>query len=193
LNTVIPKRIVILVSGEGTNAENILKFFENRQEVEICGIICNRKEAGIYHRVVPYKKEVIHISNSEIIEGKLLSTLHQLYPDLIVLAGFLVKIPESITDAFSHKIINLHPSLLPKHGGKGMYGNHVHQAVINSGDNKSGITIHYVNSEYDQGAVIKQVEIPISNHETVESLSKKIQELEHYHFPKEIEKLIKTP
>ena len=119
-----------------------------------------------------------------------LEILRTLQPDLIVLAGFLWKVPESIVKEFEGRIINIHPALLPKYGGKGMYGMHVHKAVKTSGDDKTGITIHYVNERYDEGAVIRQAQIPISSEDNAEDIAKKVHQLEYQHYPEVIQELL---
>ena len=184
--------LVIFASGEGSNAEKILEFFEGHKKVKISWIITNNEEAGVLKKAQKYRKGIQVISNSVLIKNAKQFTefLHMERIDWIILAGFLLKIPTEIVQAFPNKIINLHPSLLPKFGGKGMYGIHVHRAVIASAEKESGITIHLVNEEYDKGEIVFQQTCLIEPGETPETLSSKVQQLEHKFFPKIIEKVI---
>ena len=186
------KRLVIFASGSGTNAENIARYFKASNTVEVSLILCNNPKAKVLDRAkqlnlgaMTFNREVFQ--NSSLI----IDLLKNLNPDLIVLAGFLWKIPEAMVSNFPNKIINVHPALLPKYGGKGMYGKHVHEAVIANKESESGITIHYVNEHYDEGAIIFQASCSLNNMDTVDSLSTKIHALEMEHFPKVIESLIK--
>ena len=184
-------KILIFASGSGTNAEQIIRHFSPNSSVEVMGVYSNNPSAFVLERakqlgVSPYVFNREQLQNPE----DLLKDLQAQSPDLIVLAGFLWKVPPHIIDAFPNKIVNIHPALLPKYGGKGMYGHHVHQAVIDAKETESGISIHYVNSQYDQGAIIFQAKTTIDSDETPESLAQKIQQLEHKHFPEEIEKLL---
>ncbi|WP_115460644.1 phosphoribosylglycinamide formyltransferase [Winogradskyella aurantiaca] len=188
------KRLVIFASGSGTNAENIAKYFETSKTAEVSLILCNNPKAKVLERAkqlkigaITFNKEVFQ--NSKII----IDLLKNLNPDLIILAGFLWKIPEALVTSFPNKIINVHPALLPKYGGKGMYGKHVHEAVIANKESESGITIHYVNEHYDEGATIFQASCSLTNVDTVDSLSAKIHDLEMEHFPKVVESLIQEP
>lgn len=169
------KKILIFASGNGTNTQNIINYFRN-SDVIVSKIICNYSEAKVLDISQNENIESIIISKNQLDSDDVLNLLKQLEPDLIVLAGFLLKIPKSITDLF--KVINLHPSLLPKFGGKGMYGMNVHKAVIESFDEESGITIHWVNENYDEGNIIKQYKCVVSALDTPETLSEKIKDLE---------------
>lgn len=182
----------IFASGGGTNAENLIKYFANDTRIKIKLIFTNNENAGVVARAEKYKKNVQLISKDSLnhYANQLIDFLKAEKIDLIVLAGFLLKIPEPIVKAFPKKIINIHPSLLPKFGGKGMHGMNVHRAVIDSGDTESGITIHYVNEEYDKGEIILQAKCSIEKRDTPESLAAKIHELEMENFPKAIEKLL---
>lgn len=182
----------IFASGGGTNAENLIKYFANDTRIKIKLIFTNNENAGVVARAEKYKKNVQLISKDSLnhYANQLIDFLKAEKIDLIVLAGFLLKIPEPIVKAFPKKIINIHPSLLPKFGGKGMHGMNVHRAVIDSGDTESGITIHYVNEEYDKGEIILQAKCSIEKRDTPESLAAKIHELEMGNFPKAIEKLL---
>lgn len=179
----------IFASGEGTNAENLFQYFANDTRIKIKLVVTNKDNAGVIARAEKFKKNVQIISKSalENYSEKFIEFLKLEHIDLIILAGWLVKIPESFIKAFPDKIINLHPALLPKYGGKGMYGMNVHRAVIENKETESGITIHFVNEEYDKGKIILQASCKIDKNETPESLSKKIQQLEFEHLPKAVE------
>ena len=181
--------VAIFASGEGTNAENLFNYFANDSRIKIKLVVTNKDDAGIILRAAKYKKNVQILSKSALqnYSNQFIEFLKVEHIDLIVLAGFLLKIPIEFINAFPNKIINLHPSLLPKYGGKGMFGKHVHQAVIDNKEKQSGITIHFVNEEFDKGEIILQAVCEINLYETVETLTKKIQELEFEHFPKAIE------
>ena len=182
----------IFASGEGTNAENIIKYFTNDPRIKIKLVFTNRAEAGVIARAEKHKKNVQIISKDSL-ENKTSQIIEFLKAEkinLIILAGFLLKILEALLKAFPDKIINVHPALLPKFGGKGMYGMHVHKAVIANKENESGITVHFVNEEYDEGKIILQEKCSVANNDTAESLAKKIHELEYVYFPKAIEKLL---
>jgi phosphoribosylglycinamide formyltransferase-1 len=169
------KKILIFASGNGTNTQNIINYFRD-SDVVVSKIICNYSGAKVLDIARIENIESIIISKDQLDTDAVLNLLKQLEPDLIVLAGFLLKMPKSITDIF--KIVNLHPSLLPKFGGKGMYGMNVHKAVIESFEEESGITIHWVNENYDEGNIIKQYKCRVSDLDTPETLSEKIRELE---------------
>jgi phosphoribosylglycinamide formyltransferase-1 len=184
------KRIVIFASGSGSNAENIYHQFAN-ENIEIVAIFCNNEKAGVIERAnrlnIP-----LHLfnrndfNNTNIVDQEILNY----QPDLIVLAGFLWKIPERLIALFPNKIINIHPALLPNYGGKGMYGHFVHNAVINAKETKSGITIHYVNEHYDEGKYIFQAECEVTSNDSPETLADKIHQLEFANFPQIIKKII---
>lgn len=185
--------VAIFASGEGTNAENLFNYFTNDTRLKIKLVITNKDDAGIVVRAEKYKKNVQIISKQalENYTEQIIEFLKVEKIDLIVLAGFLLKIPEAFVKAFPNKIINIHPSLLPKYGGKGMYGNFVHKAVIENKEIESGITIHFVNEEYDKGTIILQAKCDVTAHDTVETLSQKIRKLEFEYLPKAIEKFLK--
>ncbi len=186
------KNVAIFASGEGTNAENLFNYFNNDKRVKFKLVITNSDTAGVIERAEKYKKNVQIISKAALYEytDKIIEFLKTEQIDIIVLAGFLLKIPEAFIKAFPNQIINIHPSLLPKYGGKGMYGMNVHKAVIENKETESGITIHYVNEEYDKGEVILQAKCEIDENDTPETLSAKIRKLEFEFFPKAIEKII---
>lgn len=169
------KKIIIFASGNGTNTQNIINYFRS-SEVVVSKIICNYSGAKVLDIARNENIESIIVSKDQLDTDGVLNLLKQLEPDLIVLAGFLLKMPKSITDTF--KIVNLHPSLLPKFGGKGMWGMNVHKAVIESFEEESGITIHWVNENYDEGNIIKQYKCRVSDLDTPETLSEKIRDLE---------------
>jgi len=186
------KNVAIFASGEGTNAENLFNYFNNDKRVKIKLVVTNNDAAGIVEKAERYKKNVQIISKVALEEytSQIIEFLKTENIDIIVLAGFLLKIPEQLVKAFPNQIINIHPALLPKHGGKGMYGHHVHKAVIDNKEKESGITVHYVNEEYDKGEIILQAKCEVSDTETVESLSAKIRKLEFEFLPKALEKII---
>jgi phosphoribosylglycinamide formyltransferase 1 len=182
--------VAVFASGEGTNAENLFQYFSNDPRVKIKLVITNRNDAGVIARAEKYRKNV-HIVSKAALENytnQLIEFLKVEKIDLIVLAGFLLKIPEKFIHAFPNRIINVHPALLPKYGGKGMYGIKVHEAVINNGDTESGITIHYVDEHYDNGDVIIQARCNVEPGETAESLANKVRQLEFEYLPKAVEK-----
>lgn len=184
------KSIVIFASGSGSNAENIIRYFQDRPQAGVSLVLSNRKDARVLDRARDLGVSAMYFNRTAMNEGKVTQLLEALDPDLIVLAGFLWKIPEAMTQKFPNRIVNIHPALLPDYGGKGMYGMHVHQAVINDRRDKSGITIHYVNENYDEGAIIFQASTPVTKDDTPETLAAKIHELEYEHFPKIIEKVL---
>ena len=184
--------VAIFASGEGTNAENLFHYFKNDTRIKIKLVITNSDTAGVIAKAETHKKTVQLISKTSLNEysAQIIEFLKAENINLIVLAGFLLKIPADFVKAFPNQIINIHPSLLPKYGGKGMFGANVHKAVVDNKENESGITIHYVNEEYDKGAFILQEKCSIDANETVESLQQKIRKLELEHLPKAIEKII---
>lgn len=185
------KNIVIFASGSGTNAENIIRYFKETKTAVISSVITNNPKAGVIKRAENLNVPV-SVLEKEALQNpeKLLLNLKDLGTDLIVLAGFLKKVPDEIVAAFPDRIMNVHPALLPKYGGKGMYGMHVHEAVIENKESKSGITIHYVNEKYDEGAIIFQAETPVFENDTPESLAERIHKLEYEYFPQIVEKIV---
>ncbi len=185
------KRIVIFASGSGSNTENIIKYFQRAQFAEVVLVLCNNKDAKVLERAKVLNIKTLCFSKDELSDSEgILKQLQKAKPDVIVLAGFLLKLPSNILKEFPNKVINIHPALLPKYGGKGMYGNHVHKAVLDNKEAETGITIHYVNENYDEGAIIFQKSVPLSENETIETIAEKVQNLEMKHFPKVIEKLL---
>ena len=184
-------KIAILVSGAGTNAINIIEYFEKNSVADVTLVVSNKADALAVEKAQNKGVKTIVFNNETFKKnGEVLDCLRSESIDFIVLAGFLVKIPCDIIRAYPNKIVNLHPSLLPKFGGKGMYGNHVHRAVIKAQESDSGISIHFVNEEYDEGAIIFQAKVSIEKTDTFKLLSQKIQQLEHRFFPKVIEQVI---
>ena len=187
------KRIVIFASGSGTNAQNVIQYFQQGELAEVVLVLTNKKDAKVIERAKNLNVESLFFNKSELLDEKgVLQVLKDINPDLIVLAGFLLKFPESILNNFHNRVINLHPALLPKYGGKGMYGHHVHQAVIEKGEKETGITIHYVNENYDEGKIIFQKSTPLSDRDTPETVAEKIHQLEYKYFPKVIESVLQS-
>jgi len=185
------KNIAIFASGSGTNAENIINYFNDRDEINIPLIVSNKPDAYVLSRAKKYKVPTLILNKKEFYEtDKIIADLYQYKIDVIVLAGFLWLIPTYLINAFTDKIINLHPALLPKFGGKGMYGSHVHQAVIDAKEKESGITIHVVNEIYDEGKIIFQAKCVVNENDTPETLSQKIHQLEYKFFPLIIERFL---
>ncbi len=183
-------RIAIFASGSGSNAENIINYFSHTNHFVFPIILSNNPDAFIHQRAKNLGIPSVIFSKYDFNEGeKVLEVLKEFNIDCIVLAGFLLRVPQNIIDAFPDKIINIHPALLPKYGGKGMYGDKVHKAVIEAGESHSGITIHYVNENYDEGSIIFQAKCTITPDDTPETLAAKVHALEYEHFPKVIEKL----
>jgi phosphoribosylglycinamide formyltransferase-1 len=184
------KNIVVFASGSGSNAVKIYEYFSDLKNVNIASLYCNNPNAKVLERFKSFNIDTVLFSKNDLKSNTILNSLKKVNPDLIVLAGFLLKIPKNITSFFKNKIINIHPALLPLYGGKGMYGENIHKAVIKNKDKMSGLTIHYVNDKYDDGAIIFQKTIRIEPGETPLSLSKKILDQEHINYPVEIEKLL---
>jgi len=184
-------KIALFASGSGSNAENIINFFKENKKIEISLVFSNNKNAGVIQRAVNLGVKRHIFSRIDFYESeKVLDKLKNNDIDFIVLAGFLWLIPEYLIDAFPNKIINIHPALLPKYGGKGMYGMNVHKAVIENKDSESGITIHYVNKEYDKGNILFQAKCSVLPTDTPEDIAKKVHELEYLHFPEVIKDLL---
>ena len=182
--------IIIFASGNGSNAENIIKYFNKKKYNINWFTVTNNKDAGVIEKVTQLGSKIKIISNNDLGEEIFIHSIIGLKPALIILAGFLLKIPENFIKNFNNKIINIHPSLLPKYGGKGMYGQFVHRKVIENKEIKSGITIHFVNEKYDEGKIIFQKDIEIKEPKTSDSLANQIHKLEMKYFPLIIEKLI---
>ena len=183
-------KIVIFASGSGTNAENIIRHFKATKTASVEAVFTNKADAQVIQRAEKYQVSSKVFTKNDLETGKVLQEINTIQPDLIVLAGFLLKFPETIVAAYPDKIINIHPALLPKYGGKGMYGMHVHRAVVENKEKETGITIHYVNENYDEGNIIFQKEVAVLIGDTPEVVAAKIHELEQDHFPVVIEKLL---
>ena len=185
------KHIVLFASGSGSNVENIVHYFHSKPDVTIAAVLTNKRDAKVLDRCNKLNINALYFNRTAFqTTDCVLNILKTFDPDLIILAGFLWKIPEKIIKTFSDKIVNIHPALLPKHGGKGMYGMKVHQAVKENKEAETGITIHYVNENYDEGAIIHQVKTEILANDSAETIAQKVHELEYEHFPKTIAKLL---
>lgn len=184
------KKIVVFASGSGSNAEKIIQYFSKTTIANVAAVVTNNPNAKVIERAKNNNVDCFVFSKNQLNDGEVLHFLNYLKPDLIVLAGFLLQFPETIIKEFPYKIINIHPALLPKYGGKGMYGMNVHQAVLQNREANTGITIHYVNENYDEGKIIFQKEVNIENCTTAECIAEKVHELEHHYFSGVIEKLI---
>ena len=184
------KKVVIFASGSGSNAENIILYFKNNIQITVAAVFSNNLNATVLDKANRLEVPTEVFNKIELCDGTVLNKINNIKPDLIVLAGFLLKFPENIIEAFPNKIINIHPALLPKYGGKGMYGMHVHRAVLENKDAETGITIHYVNKNYDEGEFIFQKNTSIINCKTPEEVAQKIHELEMECFPKVISEIL---
>lgn len=186
------KKIAVFASGSGSNAEKIFEHFKNNPLAEVSILLSNKKDALALERAKKFNIPTMVFDRKMFYEtDEVVQKLQELKIDLIVLAGFLWLIPENLVLAFHNKIINIHPALLPKYGGKGMYGHHVHNAIIAAKEVESGITIHYVNNNYDEGAVIFQTSCPVEPSDTADEVAKKVQILEHKFYPLIIEDILK--
>ncbi|WP_350286603.1 phosphoribosylglycinamide formyltransferase [uncultured Croceitalea sp.] len=187
------KNIVILASGSGSNAENIITFFKDNPLVKVTSVLTNKNTSGVIERCQRLKIPVLAFNRAAFYDTTtVIDAIKSQHVDLIVLAGFLWRVPQEFIEAFPNKIINIHPALLPKYGGKGMYGNHVHRAVKEHQETETGITVHYVNENYDEGAIIYQAKTTVSCSDSPDDIAQKVHQLEYEHFPKVIEKLLKT-
>ena len=185
------KNIAIFASGTGTNAENIIRYFSKNETIRVSVVLSNNQKVEVHTRVNKLGVPSFFFSREEFQEGKaVLKKLIEYNVDLIVLAGFMTKISVPLLEAFPNKIINIHPALLPKFGGKGMYGIHVHEAVVAAGEKETGITIHYVNSYYDEGEILFQAQCPVLSTDTPEDVAIKVHSLEYKYYPVVIEKLL---
>lgn len=182
------KKIAIFASGNGTNAENIIRTFAGGNRIEVTSVVCNVRDAGVMTKAASLNVPTIYISNQELRENpeELIAELERQGVNLIVLAGFMRKIPSAIVDAFPDAIINIHPSLLPKYGGKGMWGHHVHEVVVAAKETESGVTVHYVNNIMDGGRIIMQQKVDLQENETPETLEEKIHPIEYELYPRAI-------
>lgn len=184
------KNIAIFASGSGSNAERIVEYFSDSKEINVKLFLCNNPEAGVIQRAERLNIPLVMFNRQQFKSGEVVGILKENQIDWVILAGFLWLVPKNVVEAFPNKIINIHPALLPKFGGKGMYGHFVHEAVVENKETESGITIHLVNEHYDEGAIIFQASYPVIPTDTPEDVAKKGQVLEHKHFPEVIEKAI---
>lgn len=184
------KRIAIFASGSGSNAENIFEYFKNSENVEIVSFITNNPNAKVLDRAKRLGVDSLVFNRTEFNNEEQLGAYLKENADFIVLAGFLWRIPEYMVKQFEGKMVNIHPALLPNYGGKGMYGMNVHKAVVKNKETETGITIHYVNENYDEGAIIYQAKTQVSPSDTAEDVAAKIHALEYEHFPKIIEQVL---
>lgn len=186
------KNIVLFASGAGSNADKIMQYFAGRQDIAVKALFTNNPDAGVIARADSYNVPSYIFTREELNDGAVLKKVNEIRPSLIVLAGFLWKFPADIIATYPHKVINIHPALLPNYGGKGMYGINVHRAVHKNRDKdkESGITIHYVDENYDEGNIIFQKAVAIEECLSPEDVALKVLALEHEHFPKVIEELL---
>jgi phosphoribosylglycinamide formyltransferase 1 len=183
--------LAVFASGSGTNAENIFNYFVENEHIKLELIVTNKINAGVINRTKNLGIDYYFISNKSLHEDeKILEILKKHRIDYIILAGFLSLIPSYLIKSYAQHIINIHPALLPKYGGKGMYGDNVHRAVLENHETESGITIHYVNEKYDEGRIILQARCPVYSNDTLETLSVRIHKLEYRYFPVCIEQVI---
>jgi phosphoribosylglycinamide formyltransferase-1 len=184
-------RIAIFASGSGSNAENIANYFRGNEAIDVSLILSNKKDAYVLERARKLGIESFTFSGNEFgTSDKIVNLLKSKNIDFIVLAGFLLRVPENLLKAYPHKIINIHPALLPKFGGKGMYGDNVHKAVVESKERESGITIHYIDENYDEGDIIFQAKCLVLPEDTYEDVARKVHMLEYKHFPVVIENIL---
>jgi len=186
-------RILILASGGGSNAARIMAHFADHETIEVVAVVSDRKYAGVHEKAAQAGVKSVFIgSKRRKLAGGLLAELKKHRPDVIVLAGYLQLIPIDVLASFPERVINIHPALLPKHGGPGMYGMHIHRAVKAAGDKTSGITIHLANEEYDKGRVLAQEKVELDESDTAEDIGRKVLALEHHHYPRELESYISS-
>ncbi|QOG03024.1 phosphoribosylglycinamide formyltransferase [Flavobacterium sp. MDT1-60] len=184
------KKIIVFASGSGTNAENIIKYFAKTKIANVVSVFTNNASAKVIERAKNHQIPVEIFSKNELLERNVLQKIQEIDPDLIVLAGFLLKFPENIIEKYPNKIINIHPALLPNYGGKGMYGMHIHRAIVNNKEKETGISIHYVNENYDEGGIIFQKNVALTEEDTPETVAEKIHELEQKYFPEIIQAVL---
>ena len=184
--------IAIFASGSGSNAENIADYFKGSTEIGVTLILSNKQDAYVHERAKKLGIPSFTFTKAEFADGtEILEILREYEIDFIVLAGFLLKVSKSLLEAYPRRIVNIHPALLPKHGGKGMYGDRVHQAVLDAGETESGITIHYINEHYDEGSIIFQAICKVEPGDNSETLAARVHALEYAHFPCVIEAVLK--
>lgn len=185
------KRIIIFASGSGTNTQNIIEYFQQNKIAKVVLVLSNKEDAKVLERANTLNIPFLSFTKADLCtSNKVLDVLKKEMPDLIVLAGFLLKFPENILQVYPNKVINIHPALLPKYGGKGMYGSFVHESVLANNEAETGITIHYVNENYDEGAIIFQKSVFLTEGDTPETVASKVHKLEYKYFPKIIERVL---
>lgn len=190
LNSKLLKRIALFASGSGSNAEQIAQYFADNPDVTVTLIATNNPKAGVIERARRLHVPVLLFDRAPFNDGRITQLLLTQGIDLIVLAGFLWLVPADLVRAFPRRIINIHPALLPKFGGKGMYGHHVHEAVVAAGETESGITIHYVDEHYDEGQIIFQARCPVEPTDTPDDVARKVQVLEHQQYPRVVAEVL---
>jgi phosphoribosylglycinamide formyltransferase-1 len=184
------KRLVIFASGRGSNAQAIADFFQKKGGAEIALIVSNKAQAGVLDIARQQGIPTLLTNRAGMSERAFIENIRSAAPDLIVLAGFLLRLPPALIEAFPNRILNIHPALLPKWGGQGMWGHHVHEAVLGAGELQSGITIHLVDEEYDHGTMLLQASCPVLPGDDADTLAARIQKLEHYYYPRAIQFLL---
>ena len=184
--------LIIFASGRGSNADAVIDYFRGSEIAEVTLIVTNKADAGVIDIAVREHIPFLLTDRKRLAETLMIEELQGYAPSLIILAGFLLKIPPSIIDAFRGRILNIHPALLPAYGGKGMWGHHVHESVIASGDAQSGISIHYVDEEYDHGATLLQARCQVLAGDSPDALAARILALEHFYYPRAIDFLLRT-
>jgi len=184
------KKIAILASGSGSNAEKIIQYFQDSEKAQVAVVGSNKPDAYVLERAKKNHVPTFTFTKQELMDGMVEQRLTDMHIDLVVLAGFLLMVPEGLIKSFPDQIINIHPALLPKYGGKGMYGMKVHEAIKSKGELETGITIHYVNEKYDEGRVIFQESVAVEKSDTPEDIANKVHALEHKYYPKVIESLL---
>ena len=188
---VMKKNIAIFASGSGSNTENIIRYFRENEAIQVSLVLSNRSDAYVLERAHRLGVPCNVFPKEDWMAGdEILAVLQEYHIDFVVLAGFLVRVPDLLLYAYPNKIINIHPALLPKFGGKGMYGDRVHEAVVAAGEKKSGITIHYINEHYDEGNTVFQTACPVLPTDSPEDVAKKVHALEYEHFPRVIERVL---
>ena len=183
-------RLVVFASGRGSNAAAMIAYFKKTGLAEVSLIVSNKADAGVLELAAEEGIPTLVLDRAGFKDPAFVERLHAETLSLIVLAGFLWKVPDAVVQAFPNRIVNIHPALLPKHGGKGMWGHHVHEAVLANGDAESGITVHYVNEHYDEGAVLLQARCPVLSSDDADVLAARVLRLEHFYFPRVVEYLL---
>lgn len=186
------KNIAIFASGSGTNAENIIRHFQGNKSARVALVVSNKPDAFVLVRAEKLGVPSLTLTRDELADGDGMAGLMRRHGiDFIVLAGYLLRVPEGLLRAYPHRIVNIHPALLPRHGGKGMYGDRVHRAVVEAGERESGITIHYIDEHYDEGTTLFQAKCPVTPDDTPDDVGRKVHELEYRYYPEVIERLLR--